>query len=185
MRKLQGHGARLGARALLAAIALAWMWPCAAAVAAEEPETAMEAPDEAVHPPGPEGRGRRHEHRRGPPPIDRILAEHAERLGLDADTRARIHAVADASREEADALRDRIHELHRQMREILRSDAPDEDAVMRQADAIGAAETEAHKHRLRTMLEIRALLTPAQREALVEIHEERRMHRVERRRDRD
>ena len=47
--------------------------------------------------------------------------------------------------------------------------APDEAAVMQHADAIGQAETEMHKHRLATMLEIRALLTPEQRQELTQI----------------
>jgi Spy/CpxP family protein refolding chaperone len=181
-----------GARGLAAAIALAGTTIFATAAIAAEPATAMDAeqpPREAAPPPDPgdePGRGGwRHGHRRGPPPIERVLEEHAERLALDADTQAAIRAIADASRAEADAHRARLRELHVQMRELLRGDAPDVDAVMRQADAIGAAETQEAKHRLRTMLEIRALLTPAQREALVEIHQERRKHRAEQRRDRD
>ena len=45
---------------------------------------------------------------------------------------------------------------------------------MQWADRIGAAETELKKQRLRTMLEVRALLSPEQRQKLVKIFEERR-----------
>ena len=113
-------------------------------------------------------------HRRGPPPIERVLEEHAERLQLSDETRASIRRIADASRDEAEAHREQMRELHEQLREILRQDTPDEDAVMRKADEIGAAETALQKQRLHTMLEIRALLTPAQRAELVKIYEERR-----------
>jgi Spy/CpxP family protein refolding chaperone len=113
-----------------------------------------------------------------------VLEKHAERLGLDAESRAEIRRIADASREAEEAHRDRLRELREQMREILRQDTPDEDAVMRQADEIGAAETAEQKHRLRTMLEIRALLTPAQRAELVKIFEERQQQREERRQQR-
>ena len=113
-------------------------------------------------------------HRRGPPPIERVLEKHAERLQLSEQTRSEIRRVADESRDETDAHRERLRELHGEMREILRRDTPDEDAVMRKADEIGAAETAEQKHRLRNMLEIRALLTPAQRAELVKIYEERR-----------
>ena len=118
-------------------------------------------------------------HRRGPPPIERVLEEHAERLQLSDETRSQIRHIADASREEADAHREQLRALHDQMREILSQDTPDEGAVMRKADEIGAAETAEQKQRLRTMLEIRALLTPAQRAELVKIFEERRAQRRE------
>jgi Spy/CpxP family protein refolding chaperone len=49
------------------------------------------------------------------------------------------------------------------MKTLLAHDTPDESAVMQQIDSIGLAETEMHKHRLGTMLEIRTLLTPEQR----------------------
>jgi len=56
--------------------------------------------------------------------------------------------------------------LHEGMKALLDRATPDESAVMKQADAIGVAETELYKQHLDTMLEIRALLTPEQREKL-------------------
>lgn len=118
---------------------------------------------------------RHHGHKR--PPLDELLERHAERLGLDADTLARIRAVEDASHPEHERLADALHALRREMRERLGEDAPDRDAVMALADRIGAAETALDKHRLATLLEIRALLTPEQRRELVRIYEERRRER--------
>jgi Spy/CpxP family protein refolding chaperone len=122
-----------------------------------------------------EPHGRRHER----PPFDQILERHAERLGLDAETLARIRAAADASRPEHERLAGELHALRLEMRTLLSADAPDREAVLRQADRIGAAETALDKHRLLTLLEIRALLTPEQRRELVRIHEERRREREE------
>jgi Spy/CpxP family protein refolding chaperone len=113
--------------------------------------------------------GRRHER----PPLDALLERDAERLGLDAETLARIRASADASRPERERRVDELHALRLEMRTLLAEDAPDRDAVMQLADRIGAAETALDKHRLATLLEIRALLTPEQRRELVRIHEER------------
>ena len=48
---------------------------------------------------------------------------------------------------------------------------------MQWADRIGAADTGLKKQRLRTMLEIRTLLTPERRQKLVTIFEERRGQR--------
>jgi Spy/CpxP family protein refolding chaperone len=121
---------------------------------------------------------------RGPKPsFDHLLERHAERLGLDDATQARIRAIADARREEGERLAERVRALHGEMRALLDQDAPDTDAVMRQAEAIGAAETEMHKQRLATLLEIRALLTPEQRRELVRIVEERKREHGPGRRD--
>lgn len=112
--------------------------------------------------------------RHGPPPLHSVLERHADRIGLDEATRAEIQSIAEASHPKMDALQERLGELHDEMRDLLRQDTPDEAAVMRQAELIGEAETAAHKERLRTMLQIRALLTPEQRERMVEIFHERR-----------
>jgi Spy/CpxP family protein refolding chaperone len=119
---------------------------------------------------GEHGHGRKHER----PPLDALLERHAERLGLEPATLAQIRGVADAARPEHERLSDELHALRLEMRALLGEDAPDPEAVMRQADRIGAAETALDKHRLATLLEIRALLTPDQRRELVRIYEERR-----------
>ena len=106
-----------------------------------------------------------------------MLEHHAERLGLDEATRAGIRTLAEASRPETEALEEQVHALREEMRGLLDQEQPDVDAVMRQADRIGAAEIELDKHRLRTLLAIRALLTPEQRRELVRIHEERMRER--------
>ena len=123
-----------------------------------------------ARPPGPPGGGRGH----GPPPLDRVLQEHAESLGLAPEVEAEIREISGASRAEGEAIRRSLHETHDALRAMLGSESPDEAEVMSLADEIGALETQAHKSRLRAMLRIRALLTPEQRRALVEINEKRR-----------
>jgi Spy/CpxP family protein refolding chaperone len=121
--------------------------------------------------------GRRHH---GPPPIDRVLEEHAEELGLDAATLQRVEEIADVAHEQEQPLREALHDEREELRALLDQDAPDEESVMRQLEAIGAAETQLHKHRLRTLLTVRALLTPEQRKELLRIFEERRGRRADR-----
>jgi Spy/CpxP family protein refolding chaperone len=121
-----------------------------------------------AEPPGPGGR------RHGPPPIDRVLDRHAEELGLDDAVREQVGAIAARSRETEEPLRAALRAARDELHALLRQDAPDADAVMRQADAVGAAETALHKQRLRTLLEVRALLTPEQRAKLGEIFEKKR-----------
>lgn len=105
---------------------------------------------------------------------DRFTAEHAAQLGLDDQTREAIDEIVDESRKRAREIRGELRGLHQQMQELLAQESPDEAAVMRQAEAIGQAETELHKHRLGTLISIRALLTDEQRAELVEIREDRR-----------
>jgi Spy/CpxP family protein refolding chaperone len=114
---------------------------------------------------------RRRDH--GGAPFDRFLERHAERLKLDDATRERIRAVGREAQREASAVREQVHASREEMRRLLNQDSPDEAAVMRQAERIGSLETEMQKQRLRTMLRIRALLTPEQRQELVKIREER------------
>lgn len=115
--------------------------------------------------------------RRGPPPFEDLLERNAGRLGLDEKTRAEIRSIADATREKSRPLQQSLRSLRDEMRTLLDQAAPDHEAVFQQAERIGAAETALHKLRLESMLEIRSLLTPAQREELVRIHEERRRAR--------
>jgi Spy/CpxP family protein refolding chaperone len=113
----------------------------------------------------------------GPPPgrgPDRFIEEHAAQLGLDDETVDAIDQIVDESREKAQELHAGLRDMHREMRELLSQDAPDESTVMRQADAIGEAETELHKHRIGALIKIRALLTDEQREELRGIREETR-----------
>lgn len=127
--------------------------------------------------PGGFGRG-------GPGGPARLIERHAEELGIDEATLAEIDAIVEASRAEADA----IYEEHRAAREamhaLLEQDEPDVDAVMRHADTMGVIDVRKHKHRLKTLLAIRAKLTPEQRSRLSalmddmhERHEKRREHR--------
>jgi Spy/CpxP family protein refolding chaperone len=119
-------------------------------------------------PGGPRGPGH-------PPPLEHVLERHADRLGLDAETRAEIDRLVSAARPESDALRDQLRALQDEMRALLSRDVPDEEAVMTQAERIGDVETAMQKKQLRSMLRIRALLTPEQRAELVRIHEEREL----------
>ncbi|MGH0038395.1 MAG: Spy/CpxP family protein refolding chaperone [Myxococcota bacterium] len=114
-------------------------------------------------PPGPPG-----------PPIERMFDRLSGELGLDDETRARVEALAAADRAWQEERRVELARLKEGMRTLLDQDEPDEDAVMKQAEAIGALETEVQKQRLRTLLAVRAALTPEQRARLASIHSERR-----------
>jgi Spy/CpxP family protein refolding chaperone len=134
----------------------------------------------AAPPPGSEHEFREGSHgmrHRGPPPIDAVMERHADELGLDEATRAAIQEIAARSRLVEEPIREELQELHEGMRSLLDADSPNLDDVMQWAERSGSAQTELKKQRLRTMLEVRALLSPEQRQKLVEIFEERKGRR--------
>jgi len=99
--------------------------------------------------------------------FDDRLMRHADELGLDDATRARIEELAGASRTEGRKLHEQVREERVRLRELLSQAEPDLAAVLAQADAITAAEGQALRQRLETTVAIRALLTPEQRQQLV------------------
>jgi Spy/CpxP family protein refolding chaperone len=112
----------------------------------------------------------------GPPGPDGLIEDYAERLGLDDEARAAIRAIVDASHERAAGLHEDHREARRALRDLLSEDSPDEASVMRQAELLGAIETEMTKHRLRTLLRIHGQLAPEQREEMMAIHREHHGH---------
>lgn len=114
----------------------------------------------------------------GSPDSDRdpgaFIEENAEALGLEGETLSAIRSIVEQSKAKGDQLHARLHELREEMKALLAQSAPDEATVMKQIETIGAVETEMHKHRLGTMLEIRALLTPEQREEMTRLRDESR-----------
>ena len=91
-----------------------------------------------------------------------------EELGLDAPTLAQVDALLDASRAKKRTLRRQLREAREQMHGLLAAEEPQEAELLEQADRIGALRTELRKERLKTMLRVRALLSPEQRARLLE-----------------
>jgi Spy/CpxP family protein refolding chaperone len=106
------------------------------------------------------GHGGCHGHGKGGR-LDRLEAKLAD-LELDADTRAAAARVLEQARTEREAQRDELKDARRALHELLAQETPAVEQVMAQADALGALQTEAHKAKLRTMLELRALVGPDQ-----------------------
>jgi Spy/CpxP family protein refolding chaperone len=80
---------------------------------------------------------------------------------------AAIRTIVDGSRARGETLRAELRTANAQMRALLSQALPDEAAVMQQADTIGALELAERKNRLQAMLQIRTLLTSAQRQELI------------------
>ena len=108
----------------------------------------------------------------GPParhaPHGLRLERLVEELGLDAQTLAQVDAIIDASRGKQRPLRRQLRAARRQMRSLLEAEEPQEAELLEQADRIGGLRTELRKEQLKTMLRVRALLSPEQRAKLLE-----------------
>jgi Spy/CpxP family protein refolding chaperone len=102
------------------------------------------------------------------PPGDR-LEKHLEALDLAPGQMERVQAIVAESKAARDAIHARIREAYREMHALLEQEKPDEDAVMGQAEKIGAIKTEGRKAMLRTLLRVRTELTPEQRRKLMEM----------------
>ena len=103
----------------------------------------------------------------GPPPgmpPENIFAI----LGLDEATQAEIHKIRVTSRAELCTLLPQLQQAHQRMNAFLDQDTPDEVIIMEQTETLANNRTKIKRERLRMMLRVRALLTPAQREALRE-----------------
>lgn len=91
-----------------------------------------------------------------------------EELNLDQKTLTEVKKILDTSQAAHKELFGQLCTSRERMRSLLQQENPDEAAVLAQADTIGALETEARKQRLRTMLQVHALLTAEQRAQLLE-----------------
>jgi len=125
-----------------------------------------------------EGYGKHHQgrrdHHRGPGEFD---ARYADQLGLDAEVREKIQQVVADSKERNTVLRKELRAARNHIHELLEVPQPVESEVMANADQIADIEADMHKNRLRALLEIRNLLTPEQRQQLIELRAQRHERR--------
>ena len=98
----------------------------------------------------------------------------AKELQLDKRTRKQIESIFVQTRAEARAMKQRIRPLKRSMKELLFQDNANEAEIMARIDEIGALRTKLRKLRVKTLLRVRQLLTPAQRAKLRNMRQQKR-----------
>ncbi|MED5463484.1 MAG: Spy/CpxP family protein refolding chaperone [Myxococcota bacterium] len=84
-------------------------------------------------------------------------------LGVSDAVIKEVKALHRASRDARLEMKFKLDQARNALRDLLDADAPSESSVMAQVDTVGVLRTQLKKARLRTRLQIRALLTPAQR----------------------
>ena len=128
-------------------------------------------PPAPTAPPPPHGEEGGPDDRGGPGGMNpreglRLLKEHAKELGISDATLTQIKEIARKGRDSRAPLDDRLEDARDKMRELMQSDSPDKAKVMAAIEEAGRAEIALRQHDVEVLLQIRALLTPEQREAV-------------------
>ncbi len=102
--------------------------------------------------------------------IDRV----ASKLSLDEATVTQLKDRVYAAEKEGIGLKAQLEEARLELRRALDSAEPQRDVVMAKIDEVGRLHTAVRKHKTGLMLDLRAMLTPAQRAELKELMQKRR-----------
>jgi Spy/CpxP family protein refolding chaperone len=94
------------------------------------------------------------------------LEKHVAGAGLPPTVAQAVYQRIDQARTERRSLEASLDAAHEQMHTLMKQGNANVDALMAQADTVGSLETQMHKIGLRAFVEIRAMLTPEQWEAL-------------------
>jgi len=87
---------------------------------------------------------------------------------LSDDQRERIAQIVSESGEHANRLKRELADARADLKTTLDAPEPDFDEVMRGVERVGRLETEVRKHQIATLMSLRAILSPEQRDALTE-----------------
>lgn len=102
-------------------------------------------------------------------PIQDVLDYHADALGLDQATLDEVWAIVNGAREELDGYRASVRAHREELARILDADRIDRAGMAAAVASIGERESRLRIRELEVMLEIRALLTRDQIDALEQL----------------
>ncbi len=124
------------------------------------------------------GPGGRHHRGGGPDPAKMVemLERHADELGIDDATLQKLDATVEQNRDAIKALRTDAKTARKAVREAMKADNPDKTQVLRLIEQAGQAKIALEQQRAVVMLDLRAQLSPAQRDA-IKAHREARKDR--------
>ncbi len=94
------------------------------------------------------------------------LERHVAGAGLPPATSQAVYQRIDQARTERRSLEASLDAARDQMRTLMQQDTANVDAVMAQADTVGALETQLRKIGLKALVEIRGMVTPEEWKAL-------------------
>ena len=100
------------------------------------------------------------------PPIHLVVKHRGDEIGLDQSVLNNMQDIVDANKEAAQSLRDRMSEARSELQRRFAIEPIDETAIRAQSERIDALHSAVMQHRLDVDLQLRALLTAEQWEAL-------------------
>jgi Spy/CpxP family protein refolding chaperone len=102
-----------------------------------------------------------------PPPPWARWEQRVRHMDLTAPQKEKVTKILDESRKERESLQALIRQTSAELNQLLQQPNFSEQAVLKQADKLGALRTERQKAMLRSFLKVRAELTPEQRRQLL------------------
>ena len=99
----------------------------------------------------------------------RIMKRNAEALGLSEEVIAKIDAVIEAGTAEETKIREQTTAAISELNEILKENLPSEKELLAAADKIGKSASASRRLKMKSLIEMRSLLTPEQREKFMEL----------------
>jgi Spy/CpxP family protein refolding chaperone len=105
------------------------------------------------------------------PPPHEIIRQNADELGINDATVHAIVEIAEDAREALHGLHEGVRDASKTLHQLLGEDTPDRKAVLHQVAQLKQAEAAVQKHQLTVLMDIRALLSPAQRDAIKALHQ--------------
>ena len=103
-----------------------------------------------------------------------LIVKNAEKLGVDAETVAKIEKMTEESRRQDEKQREEMRAAWEKLREMFEQPLPDEKALVAQAGKVSNLWSEMHERRVRMTYRVRALLTEEQREKFMKLRGEAR-----------
>jgi Spy/CpxP family protein refolding chaperone len=98
----------------------------------------------------------------------RLMKKKAKEIGLSEETIAKIDAAIEAAKVEEGKLRDESKEALGKLDEILKKNMPTEKELMAASDKIGEFASKSRDFKMKSVIEMRSLLTTEQLEKFME-----------------
>jgi Spy/CpxP family protein refolding chaperone len=113
----------------------------------------------------------------GGPAEGRLMKKNAKELGLSEEVVAKIDAAIEATKVEEAKLREQSMTTIGELNEILAQNLPSEKELMAAANKVGESASKSRTLKMKSVIEVRSLLTPEQLEKFMELRQKATVRR--------
>jgi Spy/CpxP family protein refolding chaperone len=107
----------------------------------------------------------------------RMMKKKAKEIGLSEETIAKVDAAIEANKAAEKKLREENRDALTKLNEVLSKNLPSEKELMAAADKVGELASKSRTQKMKSVLEIRSLLTAEQLEKFMELRNKARARR--------